>query len=215
LESNSRSAETLARTRRSFLRNLSATLVAAPVAHWLLKSFFDQAAASQQNPTPQQILDEGPAILSSKIVMVAPDEPGEPLIIRGTIFASDGKMPLPGARLYVYHTDAKGLYRADQDFKKPARIRGWMKTDSQGHYEFRTIKPAPYPGGTNPAHIHPTADAPGYPARWIDEYWFEGDPFLKKDDIAKNAGLGSFSVILKLTRGSDGILRGVRDIRLT
>jgi len=180
-----------------------------------LKSVSAQAAASQQNPTPQQVLDEGPAILPSKIIMVAPDEPGEPLIIRGTFFGSDGKTPLPGARLYVYHTDAQGLYRSDQDWKKPARIRGWMKTDSQGHYEFRTIKPAPYPGRTIPAHIHPTADAPGYPARWLDEYWFEGDPFLKKEDIAKNAGLGSFSVILKLARGSDGILRGVRDIRLT
>jgi protocatechuate 3,4-dioxygenase beta subunit len=214
VESQSRTGETLARSRRSFLHNLSATIAAAPVAQWLLKSASDQLAAAQ-NPTPQQVLDEGPANPPSKIVMVPPDEPGEPLIIRGTIFGADGKTPLPGARLYIYHTDAKGLYRSDQDFKKPARIRGWMKTNSQGLYEFRTIKPAPYPGRTIPAHIHPTADAPGYLARWIDEYWFEGDPYLKKEDIARNAGLGSFSVILKLTRGADGILRGVRDIRLT
>ena len=201
--------------RRGFLRAIPAALAVLPAARWLSRCVsLAEAAIPQQHPTPQQVLDEGPAGASWRIAMVSPDEPGEPLVIHGTVFAADGKTPLPGARLYVYHTDAKGLYRQDQDFGKPARIRGWMKTDSQGQYEFRTIKPAPYPGRTIPAHIHPTADAPGYPARWLDDYWFDGDPYLKKEDVAADAGLGTFSRIVKLTRGTDGVFRGVRDIRL-
>ncbi len=147
--------------------------------------------------------------------MVSPSEPGEPLIISGTIYGADGHTPLEGARLYVYHTDAKGYYSLQENDSRHPRLRGWMKTGADGRYEFRTIKPAPYPGRQIPAHIHPTADAPGYPARWLDEYWFEGDPFLKKEDIAKNAGKGSFSAILKLQRNAAGVLHGVRDIQLT
>lgn len=29
-----------------------------------------------------------------------------------------------------------------------------MKTNAKGEYQFATIKPAPYPGGMEPAHIH-------------------------------------------------------------
>jgi hypothetical protein len=68
-----------------------------------------------------------------------------------------------------------------------------------------------YPGHTNPAHIHAYVSGPGYPEYWINEYLFEGDPFIK-DEVRQKAGLGSFSSILKLTRGSVGVLRGVRDI---
>jgi protocatechuate 3,4-dioxygenase, beta subunit len=53
-----------------------------------------------------------------------------------------------------------------------------MKTGADGHYEFRTLKPAPYPGRHIPTHIHGPVAAPGYPSRWLAEYWFEGDPFL-------------------------------------
>ena len=200
--------------RRQFLKTLSVAFGSTPALYLAARSEF-AFAAPPQNKTPQQVLDEGPADASWKTMMTSPDEPGEPIIVRGTIFGADGKTPLEGARLYVYHTDARGYYNAKHSFGEPPRIRGWMKTNAQGQYEFRTIKPAAYPGRTIPAHIHPTADAPGYPARWVDEYWFAGDPFLKKEDIEKNSGLGLFSQILKLERGASGVLVGVRNIRLT
>lgn len=151
-----------------------------------------------------------------KVKIVSEDEPGEPLIVAGTIFSTDGEQPLPGITLYVYQTDATGHYSttgAGGD-NRNTRIHGVMRTNAEGHYEFRTIKPVPYPNTRNPAHIHAYVSGPNYPEYWIDEYLFADDPFLKDEDKQKAASTGNFSPILKLTRGSDGILRAVRDIKI-
>ena len=89
-----------------------------------------------------------------------------------------------------------------------------MLTGKDGRYEFRTIKPASYPGGTNPAHIHTSVKSSKLAERWITDYWFEDDPILPRQQRERFNGLGSFSPVLKLTRGSDGVLRGVRDIKV-
>jgi protocatechuate 3,4-dioxygenase beta subunit len=89
-----------------------------------------------------------------------------------------------------------------------------MITNSEGRYEFRTIKPRSYPATRIPAHIHAFVSGPGYPEYWIDEYHFDDDPFVTNDMRAKVAGLGNLSSILTLTRGADGLLRGVRDIKI-
>jgi protocatechuate 3,4-dioxygenase beta subunit len=117
--------------------------------------------------------------------------------------------------LWVYHTDATGRYSPTTENSgdnRNTRLHGQMKTNSEGRYEFRTIKPAPYPGRTNPAHIHAYVSGPGYPEYWIDSYLFEGDPFITEEMRHQLGGQGNLSAILKLTRGDDGIWRGVRDI---
>ena len=65
-----------------------------------------------------------------------------------------------------------------------------------------------------PAHIHAFVSGPGYPEYWIAEYWFEGDPFITEDMRRKLTGQGTFFPIIKLTRGEDGVLRGMRDIKI-
>jgi protocatechuate 3,4-dioxygenase beta subunit len=156
----------------------------------------------------------GPANPSWNTVLISADEPGEPLIVSGTVYAADGKTPVEGARLYVYQTDAKGYYVPRFSLKRTARIRGWMKTGADGRYEFRTIKPGSYPNSRAAAHIHATLAAPGGSAQWIDDYLFEGDPFISQQEIAKAAGKGTFAHILKLERAADGILHARRDLRL-
>lgn len=150
-----------------------------------------------------------------RIKMVSDDEPGEPLIIAGTIYGSDGK-PLDGARLHVYHTDARGYYsERDGNGQAPQpRLKGWMKTNADGKYEFRTIKAAPYPGGGNPAHIHGSLSAPGYSERWIEEYWFEGDQNITNEMRSRLPGIGQLAPILTLRKDADGVWRGVRDFKL-
>jgi len=154
-----------------------------------------------------------PKNISWQTTIASKDEKGEPLIMSGTIYQPDGITPAEGIVLFVYHTDATGYYNKDDDAYNP-RLRGWMKTGPDGKYEFKTIKAAPYPKRTTPAHIHAQIYSSQIPEYSIDEYWFEGDPFITPEEKAKLTGRGGFNSIIKLTRGDDGILRGVRNIKL-
>jgi protocatechuate 3,4-dioxygenase beta subunit len=89
-----------------------------------------------------------------------------------------------------------------------------MRTGSDGHYSFRSIRPAPYPNHSEPAHIHAHLWSEIMPEHFLPEYWFADDPLIKQADAARFQGLGTFSPIVTLTRGTDGVLHGRRDIRL-
>ena len=149
-----------------------------------------------------------------KTVIVSDNEPGQPLIVSGRIFAPDGKTPLEGITLSVYQTDATGVYSTTgrNGDNRDTRIHGSMRTNAEGRYEFRTIKPGSYPRTRNPAHIHAYVSGPDYPEYWIDEYLFDDDPFVENEVRNRLGNKGSFSSVLKLTKGSDGILYAVRDI---
>src|SRR6185436_1589884 len=74
-------------------------------------------------------------------IKIVPDkEPGEPLIVSGTIYSPDGKQPLEGITLYVYQTDATGVYTTSGGDNRGTRIHGVMQTNAEGRYEFRTIR---------------------------------------------------------------------------
>ena len=147
--------------------------------------------------------------------IVGDQEPGQPLIVSGTIYSPDGRTPLEGITLYVYQTDATGRYSTSGGDNRNTRIHGQMKTNAQGHYEFRTIRPASYPGTRIAAHIHAYVSGPGYPEYWIDEYHFDDDPLVTNEMRQKVSNLtGTFSPIIKTTKGSDGILRATRDIKI-
>lgn len=198
-------------TRRSFLRSLSVFAVVVPVLELGSFGLFgcNQAQSlSSSTPAVQS------ANVSWKTKIVAEAEPGEPLIVSGTIYAPDGRTPLEGISLFVYQTDATGRYSTTGGDNRDTRIHGLMRTEKDGRYEFRTIKPASYPASRNPAHIHAYVSGPDYPEYWIDEYHFADDPFVTSDMRDKVVGAGSFSSILTLTRDADGVLRGVRDIKI-
>lgn len=196
--------------RRNFLQFVSKAAVVLPLAGLgvaELSGLFARPSSAFR--------DKAKAPWNISIASAA--EPGEPLIISGTIYAPDGHTPLEGINLWVYHTDATGHYSKLSDIGGEARntrLHGLMQTNREGRYEFRTIKPAPYPGRTNPAHVHAYVSGPGYPEYWIDDFLFEGDPFITGEMHQKFAGKGSSSSILRLTRGAGGIWRGVRDITI-
>ena len=57
-----------------------------------------------------EMYDGMPKNLSWQTTIAAAHEPGERMIIGGTIYKKDGTTLAQNVILYVYHTDNKGLY---------------------------------------------------------------------------------------------------------
>lgn len=193
--------------RRSFLRSASVFAVALPALGTFGLLGCDASSSSRARSS------EAAGTTPWKTTIVAEGEPGEPMIISGTIYSPDGSKPLEGINLFVYQTDATGVYSTTGGDNRNTRIHGVMRTGADGRYEFRTIRPASYPGSRNPQHIHAYVSGPGYPEYWIDEYHFDDDPFVTDEMRSRFAGRGSFSSILTLKR-ENGIWRGVRDLKV-
>ena len=76
-------------------------------------------------------------------------EPGDRLILTGTVFSSDCHTPLPGALIEVWQANNAGLY----DTNKPGNfteattfhLRGMLYTNEKGQYEIEMIVPGRYP----------------------------------------------------------------------
>jgi protocatechuate 3,4-dioxygenase, beta subunit len=154
-----------------------------------------------------------PALLFSRAQIAQADEPGDPLIVQGQVFAPDGRTPAPGVTVYAYNTDAQGYYGENhKDY--PPRIYGWMKTDIAGRFQLRTIRPGNYPGMQVPAHIHFELWGAGYPLQWTEELKFAGDRFLTPDALARDAQLGDLRTIQPLTRAKNDLLHCAFQIRL-
>lgn len=156
----------------------------------------------------------GPRPAPSVAALTSPDEPGERLVLSGTVVAADGRTPLPGVTVYVYQTDARGLYNPEGRHGVPHRLRAWAVTDQAGRYRFHTIKPGHYPNRTMPAHIHMTVSSDRLEEWWLPETRFVGDPFLGPEDYRLSAADGRFGNIRPLTAGPDGVLRCTRDLRI-
>tara|TARA_R110002126_G_C10479777_1_gene501801 strand:+ start:3445 stop:4092 length:648 start_codon:yes stop_codon:yes gene_type:complete len=161
---------------------------------------------------------EAPKNISWRTTIPPKNEPGEKLIISGTVYFPDGKTPAKDVIVYVYHTNNKGIYpkkgNESGHGKYHGYLRGWMKTDSNGKYEFETIRPAPYETHDGePAHIHYTIEHPEYPEYWLTGLWFSDDPRVASylDKIEREGGLSN---IITLTKDDNNILRGSRNIIL-
>ena len=160
-------------------------------------------------------VDRGTAQCSepcSSAVLTPPDEPGEALVVTGTVYQGDGTTPAAGVSLYAYHTDAAGLYSETNDNTDP-RLKATVVTDAQGRYELRTIKPAPYPGGGVPAHIHYRISGEGMAEQRFDLN-FEGDPYLSTRQKERSARLDRFGSIRPLVDDGSGGWKCVYDLRL-
>jgi protocatechuate 3,4-dioxygenase beta subunit len=161
--------------------------------------------------------EQGPQVAEknapSKVVLAAKEEPGERLIVEGRVFGPDGRTPVSGASVYVYQTDKEGIYSRPVNDSRTPRLRGTLRTDAEGRYEYRTIKPGSYPDTRNPAHIHYVVNAPGFKER-IFEIVFEDDPLVDRNIRARAATEGSGFSIRPLTRDGQGVLRCTQDVLL-
>lgn len=148
-----------------------------------------------------EIIHDGmPAQLQPTARIAPPEEPGEPLVLEGTVRAPDGK-PASGIVVYAYQTDAKGLYpRSDT---RHGALRGWARTGADGRYRFDTIRPGAYPQGSEPQHIHMHVLEPGRGSYFLDDVLFTDDPRLTPQRRARTADRGGSGIVVP-ERGADG-----------
>lgn len=122
------------------------------------------------------------------------------LKITGTVFQKDGKTPASGVILYIYHTNREGIYETRGDEKGWARrhgyIRGYVKTGTDGEYTFYTFRPASYPNGREPEHIHITVKEPGKKEYYLDDFIFEDDLYFSEKEIEAGENRGGSGIVL-------------------
>jgi catechol 1,2-dioxygenase len=138
------------------------------------------------------------------------DEPGEPLVFSGTVKATDGS-PLAGATLDVWQANGAGEYSHFHPGVPDYNLRGHLRTDAQGRFEFETVLPVPYEipkaGATGqllnalgrhafrPAHVH--FKVTHKDARPLTtQIYFESDPWIDSDVV----GAVKQPLITSLTR---------------
>ena len=149
-----------------------------------------------------------PVLHSPAVLPMRPDEPGEPLIVSGTVRTTAGD-PLPGAALDIWQIDADNVYSGVDagafevlDIPNDAtgiptyNLRATVITDDDGRYEFRTVMPgvetlglAPNSplaalaealrlSGSRPMHIHSIVSADGC-LPLTTQIYFDGDPLVE------------------------------------
>ncbi len=154
-----------------------------------------------------------------EVTMVLPGEPGTPLIVRATVRDQHGK-PAPDVLVYAYHTSSKGWYSdraphftggAGGGDVNHARLFAYVRTDAQGQFVLRTIRPAGYPQSTLPQHIHWYAFVDGKEVGG-GEVVFDDDPRLTKK--MRDEG-GDFLVVCKVGKeGETELVRPVLNVKL-
>ena len=210
--------------RREFLKRAIVAASALP----LLAACGDDAAAQRTDtildsikrnalPDPNGSWNgavSAPADVSWRTVLSEEKDKGEPMEISGVVYQTDGKTPAPNTLIYLYHTDFEGYYGRGSGVHRHGKYRGWMLTDKDGKYAFRTIKPAPYPENRFAAHIHMTVTTAKAKEDWIDSILFEGDRLISPQERAQAGRRGGFNPILSFEKGEGGLLRATRNIQL-
>jgi len=152
-----------------------------------------------------------PAMLSAETRIAPESEAGTPLVVKGTVLDVAGH-PAPGIEIFAYHTDATGRY-ALAGADDPWRLKGWAVTDAQGRFEFRTIRPGPYPGRAVPAHIHLTAAAPSCGHQFTD-LMFDDDPLATQAYREHYAAVGEHGLYGAVRTRAEGGQEVTYTIRL-
>jgi catechol 1,2-dioxygenase len=147
---------------------------------------------------------EGPVYVAGAPELTAPyalpqraDEPGTPLVFSGTVRSADGS-PLADALLDIWQANGAGEYSHFNPDLPEYNLRGKLRTDREGRFEFATVMPSEYPiplggstgqllaslgrTGVRPGHIHFKLSHPDAQPLTTQIY-FDGDPYLGNDVV--------------------------------
>jgi protocatechuate 3,4-dioxygenase beta subunit len=169
-------------------------------------------AQSKLRRTPDQILGPFyPAIktpdLSGDLTRVSGRSgraAGQILNVMGRVLNIKGE-PVRGAKLEVWQANSYGRYVHLAD-RNPAPLdpnfEGFalLKTDIDGRYEFKTVKPGAYPVGPfapdvmRPPHIH--FRLVGQEDELVSQMYFDGEPLNEKDRWLQSALPGTTDLLI-------------------
>jgi len=129
---------------------------------------------------------------------ITDDLGAQPLLVSGYVRNTAG-LPLPGATVDVWQNATNRLYAVQDDAQSPENLRGRFRTDDDGAFAFRTVRPLDYPIPDDgpvgrmlratgrhpwrPAHIHFSVFGPAFATRLITQMYFPGDALLPFDPI--------------------------------
>jgi protocatechuate 3,4-dioxygenase beta subunit len=150
---------------------------------------------------PQQLTEVtgpllGPGRVTEADADLARQNDGEPLgqriLVSGRVLDSDGRA-IPDSLVEIWQANSAGRYRHQVD-QWPAPLDpnftglGRTVTDSEGRYQFTTIKPGAYPWGNHynawrPAHIHFSLFGRAFTQRLVTQMYFPDDPLFPYDPI--------------------------------
>jgi catechol 1,2-dioxygenase len=135
-----------------------------------------------------------PATNSGASIVRSPT-PGPVLFVNCWIKDDKGK-PIEGAEVDIWHSSPEGFYEQQDPKQADMNLRGKFITDAQGHFGFRSVKPAGYPipidgpvgdlvratGRHNyrPAHLHFLIFKPGFKTL-ISQIYVNDDERLETD----------------------------------
>ena len=146
----------------------------------------------------------------------------EQIVVYGRITANDGT-PLPNALLQVWQTSEHGLYDLQSLQGEGMDMRANFRTDAQGRYFFRTVRPLGYSipmdgpvgdlvqrqnrHGFRPSHIHFLIGAEGY-RELVTALYFGDDEHIDSDTVFGVSG----SLVVGAKDDPDSPVPGLRSV---
>jgi protocatechuate 3,4-dioxygenase beta subunit len=130
--------------------------------------------------------------------MLVDDDAGDRVVVRGRVTDVDGQ-PLVGVKIDAWQNATNRFYACQQPgVQHPENLRGVYRSDPEGRYEIRTIRPVPYPipddgpagqllkaNGRNwwrPGHLHLWVSQSGF-KDLITHVFDEASEYLTNDAV--------------------------------
>ena len=175
------------KNRRRFIKQIGLTGLAATVFPVIKLSAEEETVqkTASCDLTTSDYYGTGPfykagAPLITGGLLASASEPGQRLIIKGNVYAQDCLTAVTGAKLDIWHASDAAVYD-NVGFK----LRGKLNVNSNGSYQYETIRPGKYLNGSQyrPSHIHLKVTAPGY-NNLTTQLYFTGDTSIPGDAAA-------------------------------
>ena len=125
------------------------------------------------------------------------DTNGQPLLVLGIVRDSHSNQ-IPNVRIDIWETDSSGHYDVQYPDRDGPDGRCVMRSDKDGKFSFKAIKPVPYPiphdgpvgklleklhrHPYRPAHMHFMFEKPGYD-HLVTALYLRGDPYETTDVV--------------------------------